>query len=583
VILPYPPTINDSHAIVVAVAADSPASIGDAERKAELRSNQIERNISGILLQLSRVLRAEPQAVTQSFPLRFWLIFNPKPMHPLTPRLQMGMRNGQTVIYMSEQEGVARQTIMTVTPVDAESHGLPLPQLGEQWMAVYQDILSDALWGMEFNRQHPLIRPTIVLGLTLGIFACIAMMLTATRRLVRVMSGLRQLLRQQEQQLRDQVLDSYAVTAQSSSCPVGTGLRGDQPSDPEATEVAQIMRPAGKRLRGSLISRDAVTGWFKSFVLNRPYRVQRLLSWIIVLNRVQLILFVILVLLIAVSVLLIYPASRSLAIYLGFQSVAIPLLWLTMGIAQPLLNLLANEFLNSWRQKGLLLYRNTSRYELRINTYTKVWSSAIAVFCIGLGVYGTIAILGFERRVLASAGVLAIIIGFLGRNLLEDMFSGIMILLTDRYAIGDVISVGEKGGLVEEMNLFTTQLRGLAGELTTIPNRQINEVDNYTKEWSRVNFTIRVACSADIDRAIGILKSEAESLQGDEQWSELILRPVEVLGVDEVDRRGVLIRVWIVTLPMKQWAVAREYRLRIQKAFLRESIQLGTKPFSTSA
>ena len=49
-------------------------------------------------------------------------------------------------------------------------------------------------------------------------------------------------------------------------------------------------------------------------------------------------------------------------------------------------------------------------------------------------------------------------------------------------------------------------------------------------------------------------------------WRELILDKPEVLGVDDFGIRGVIIRVWIKTQPLKQWLVARECRRRLKVA-----------------
>jgi small conductance mechanosensitive channel len=138
-----------------------------------------------------------------------------------------------------------------------------------------------------------------------------------------------------------------------------------------------------------------------------------------------------------------------------------------------------------------------------------------------------------------------------------------------------VIHIDDKGGLVEEINLHVTKLRGSNGQLTTIPNRHIIRVENLTQNWSRVDFTVRIGADADTRRALAVLREEAERLRQDPEWAELIPQPIDVLGVDEIDHSGTLIRVWIVTQPMKQWLVGREYRLRIQQAFRLQGIPLG--------
>ena len=71
------------------------------------------------------------------------------------------------------------------------------------------------------------------------------------------------------------------------------------------------------------------------------------------------------------------------------------------------------------------------------------------------------------------------------------------------------------------------------------------------------------------------------------EWSTKILEPPLVLGVDHLDHVGATVRVWIKTLPLKQWDVAREYRRRLKIAFDQAQINIGVphqslfiKPYS---
>ena len=145
----------------------------------------------------------------------------------------------------------------------------------------------------------------------------------------------------------------------------------------------------------------------------------------------------------------------------------------------------------------------------------------------------------------------------------------------DRFAIGDVVKIGAFGGLVENMNLFNTQLRGSDGQLTTLPNSQIRTVENLTKDWSRVNFDIEVSSQENLRHVLEVVRLVAKNMSEDKKWSDYFLEPPEILGIDQVQSSGCLIRVWIKTQPLAQWSVGREFRLQIKEAFDREGINLG--------
>jgi small conductance mechanosensitive channel len=120
-----------------------------------------------------------------------------------------------------------------------------------------------------------------------------------------------------------------------------------------------------------------------------------------------------------------------------------------------------------------------------------------------------------------------------------------------------------------------THLRGDEGRLISIPNGNIDIVQNLTKEWSRVDFKIEIAYDADIKHALEVIHQVAEEMRCEPQWQDLILEPASILGVDGITHNGILIQVWIKTQPIQQWAVGREFRLRIKLAFDREGIAIG--------
>ena len=232
-------------------------------------------------------------------------------------------------------------------------------------------------------------------------------------------------------------------------------------------------------------------------------------------------------------------------------------------------------FLNRWAKGAQIENPNSNRYTLRVTTYSPALKGASKFGFILLGAVFTIQLIGIDPNILAGAGGAALLVGFLARNILEDLLNGALILWTDRYAIGDIIDVGIDDGFVENMNLYNTQIRGAGGSLITIPNGQISLVRNKTKDWSRAEFKIEISTNSDPIKAIQILKEVGEELQEDPDWKDLILEPANILGVDEVSHQGILIQVWIKTQPMKQFSVCREYRLRVQQKFKHEGIELG--------
>lgn len=175
---------------------------------------------------------------------------------------------------------------------------------------------------------------------------------------------------------------------------------------------------------------------------------------------------------------------------------------------------------------------------------------------------------------LAAAGVVGLAVGFGSQKLVEDVISGFFILMEDQIRVGDVVQIADKGGLVERMTLRMVVLRDLAGNVHFVRNGQIQVVTNMTKEYSRYVFDIGVAYREDTDEVIKVVKEVDETLRNDPEYKDDILEPIEILGVDEFADSAVVIKARTKTVPIKQWAVGREFNRRLKKAFDEKGIEI---------
>ncbi len=168
---------------------------------------------------------------------------------------------------------------------------------------------------------------------------------------------------------------------------------------------------------------------------------------------------------------------------------------------------------------------------------------------------------------LAGAGVLGLAVGFGSQALVQDIITGVFILLEDQIAVGDVVNVGDKAGLVEAVSLRTVRLRDVSGTVHTIPYSTIKTVSNLTKEFSFSVFEVGVAYREDVDEVIEVLREVGADLQLDETYGPLILEPLDVLGLDKFADSAVVIKARLKTRPVKQWYVGREFNRRMKKKF----------------
>ncbi|MEM8780435.1 MAG: mechanosensitive ion channel family protein [Cyanobacteria bacterium P01_G01_bin.49] len=233
------------------------------------------------------------------------------------------------------------------------------------------------------------------------------------------------------------------------------------------------------------------------------------------------------------------------------------------------------KFTSAFMARELLDFRENQRLHLRVTTISMVSKSIVTVIWVGTGIIIGLSVIGINvAPLLAGLGILGVGISLASQNLIRDAINGFFIILEDQYALGDVIQVESFGGLVENINLRVTQLRDPEGRLITIPNSEVKIVANLSSKWSRADLNIPVAYDTDIDQALKIIKDLAEAMRRDIVWRDCILEKPEILGVDNFEARGLIIRVWIITKPLKQWDVAREFRRRLKVEFDRQGIPL---------
>ena len=168
---------------------------------------------------------------------------------------------------------------------------------------------------------------------------------------------------------------------------------------------------------------------------------------------------------------------------------------------------------------------------------------------------------------LAGAGIIGIAFGFGAQSLVKDVITGLFILIEDQFSVGDVVNLGGKGGLVEDIALRTIRLRDYDGTLHIIPFSEVGTTSNLTKGFSYYVFEVGVAYREDVDEVIGALRTLGEEMQQDASFGPEILAPLDIAGVDKLGDSAVIIKCRFKTRPLQQWKVGREFNRRIKKRF----------------
>jgi len=172
----------------------------------------------------------------------------------------------------------------------------------------------------------------------------------------------------------------------------------------------------------------------------------------------------------------------------------------------------------------------------------------------------------------AGAGIAGVALGFGAQSLVKDFLSGLFILVEDQYGVGDVVSLVDTTGTVEEVNLRVTRLRGIDGTVYFVPNGEIRKVANSSMEWSLALLDVVVGFDADVAAVSRSLQQEAAAFAAEPEHEAQVLDEPQVWGVQSMTAEGVVVRLSVKTAARQQWLVARDLRTRLGDRLRREGV-----------
>jgi small-conductance mechanosensitive channel len=205
----------------------------------------------------------------------------------------------------------------------------------------------------------------------------------------------------------------------------------------------------------------------------------------------------------------------------------------------------------------------------RVRTLLPLLRNAFLIFLIVVVILIVLSEIGLNiAPLLAGAGVIGLAIGFGAQTLVKDVITGVFILFENTIAVGDVVDLGGgHSGLVEHFSIRTIKLRDFSGGVHTVPFSAVTSVNNMTKDFAYYVFDIKVSYAQDTDQVVEIVEELGRELQSDMAFCDLILAPIEIVGVDSFGVDAAVLKARFKTRPIKQWAVGREFNRRLKKRF----------------
>lgn len=221
--------------------------------------------------------------------------------------------------------------------------------------------------------------------------------------------------------------------------------------------------------------------------------------------------------------------------------------------------------------------------QARAQTITPMIRNVIFVTILIIAGIAGLANLGVNvTPLLAGAGVIGLAIGFGAQTLVQDLITGIFILIEDSLAVGDFVEINGHMGTVEGLTLRTVRLRDLDGIVHIITFSRIDSIHNMSRQFGIALMKIRIPFAMHIDDAITLMQETAQELRNNPMMRHYIWAPLEMQGIHEFDDGCPILRMRFRTAPEMQWDVARAFNLLLKQRMEKQEIDLGVPRLSLS-
>jgi small-conductance mechanosensitive channel len=187
-----------------------------------------------------------------------------------------------------------------------------------------------------------------------------------------------------------------------------------------------------------------------------------------------------------------------------------------------------------------------------------IWSVAVITIMTEIGIN--------VGPLLASAGVLGVVLGFGAQTLVADYLAGISMALEDQLGVGDVVDCGVVLGTVEQVALRYTRIRDFFGVVWYVRNGTITYIANQSQGWTYAVVDFALDPDADLAKIREVVDAEGQLIALDASYDTVFMDPPVYAGLEEARGDAIVVRVMAKVVPDQQFIAARLLRERIKGA-----------------
>lgn len=200
-----------------------------------------------------------------------------------------------------------------------------------------------------------------------------------------------------------------------------------------------------------------------------------------------------------------------------------------------------------------------------LNSFLK-YVGAIALILVLLGVWGV-----DPATLLASAGILALVIGLGAQSLISDIIAGLFIVFENDYQVGDIVVVDDFRGTVQQIGIRTTKVEDAGGNVKIIGNSKITSIVNMTNDLSVAICDMSIEYDESLERVENILHDSFDDIK---KKIPAIKEGPFYMGVQELGDSAVIIRIVAKTPEEDKFQVNRSLNRELKIIFDKNNINI---------
>ncbi len=176
--------------------------------------------------------------------------------------------------------------------------------------------------------------------------------------------------------------------------------------------------------------------------------------------------------------------------------------------------------------------------------------AALVILCWGLSILGVNV-----NAIVASVGIVALIVGFGAESLVADVVTGIFLLFENQYNVGDIVEVNGFRGTVKEIGIRTTSIMDVGGNVKIINNSEMKNILNRSDNISRAVSDIAIPYETDLEALEAKLPDLMQEIY--ERRADVMLAAPQYLGVQQLADSSVVLRFVVEVAEKNIYAGAR--------------------------